>query len=133
MDALYSLLEAVTDGLKQLDIPYILTGGSLLGAIRQHSILFCDDDIDLAILESDDEEDSMYERAISQLPDILGDEYQYTIKPWEGGDKVRIKSCSNVFLDVFVIRKYNNIDQLVQVIGVKKNGESRKKKEMESG
>ena len=123
MDALYSLLEAVADGLKQLDIPYILTGGSLLGAIRQHSILFCDDDIDLAILESQDEEDSMYERAISQLPAILGDEYQYTIKPWEGGDKVRIKSCSNVFLDVFVIRKYDNIDQLVQVIGVKKNGE----------
>ena len=36
-------VSAVTNGLKQLEVPYILTGGSLLGAIRQHSILFCDE------------------------------------------------------------------------------------------
>eukprot|EP00584_Thalassiosira_punctigera_P007179 CAMPEP_0172536504 /NCGR_PEP_ID=MMETSP1067-20121228/8260_1 /TAXON_ID=265564 ORGANISM="Thalassiosira punctigera, Strain Tpunct2005C2" /NCGR_SAMPLE_ID=MMETSP1067 /ASSEMBLY_ACC=CAM_ASM_000444 /LENGTH=865 /DNA_ID=CAMNT_0013321593 /DNA_START=47 /DNA_END=2641 /DNA_ORIENTATION=- len=120
VDALYSLLEAVAGGLKQLEIPYILTGGSLLGAIRQHSILFCDDDIDLAILESDD--GGMYERAKSKLPSLLGAEYQYTFRPWEGGDKVRIKSCSNVFLDVFVIKEYRTIDELTEVIGVKKNG-----------
>ena len=90
VDALYSLLGAVTDALKKLEIPYILTGGSLLGAIRQHSILFCDDDVDLAILESEDTDSrsSMYERAKSQLPLLLGDEYQYSIRPWEGGDKV---------------------------------------------
>jgi len=37
---------------------------------------------------------------------------------------VRIKSCSNVFLDVFVIRKYDNIRELRNVIGVKKNGDA---------
>ncbi|KAL9188543.1 hypothetical protein ACHAXT_006921 [Thalassiosira profunda] len=121
VDALYTLLEAVTNGLKQLDIPYILTGGSLLGAIRQHSILFCDDDIDLAILESDD--GGVYERAKAELPAILGGEYQYTVRPWEGGDKVRLKACSNVFLDVFVIRKYESIGDLVEVIGAKQNGQ----------
>ena len=67
VDALYEVLLAVTGALNQLDIPYIVTGGSLLGAIRQHSILFCDDDIDLAILEEHN-----YERAKSQLQSILG-------------------------------------------------------------
>lgn len=124
VDALYSLLGAVTDALKKLEIPYILTGGSLLGAIRQHSILFCDDDIDIAILESeDDSHSSMYERAKSQLPLLLGDECQYSIRPWEGGDKVRMKSTSNVHLDIFVIRKYTNVDELMDVIGVKANGQ----------
>jgi len=126
VDALYTLLQHVTDGLKQLEIPYILTGGSLLGAIRQHSILFCDDDIDLAILETEENNGNChnyYERAKSELPALLGDQFQYSVRPWEGGDKVRIKSCSNVFLDLFVIRKYNNIDELVEVIGVKKNGD----------
>lgn len=65
----------------------------------------------------------MYERAKSQLPAILGKEYQYTIRPWEGGDKVRLKSCSNVFLDVFVMREYKNANELMEVIGVKKNGD----------
>ena len=30
-----------------------MTGGSLLGAVRQHSILFCDDDIDVTIIDRD--------------------------------------------------------------------------------
>ena len=120
MNPLSLYVLAVTNGLKQLEVPYILTGGSLLGAIRQYSILFCD--IDLAILESEGG-NILYERAKSQLPVILGANYQYSVKPWEGGDKVRIKSCSNVFLDVFVIRKYKTIDELIDVIGVKKNGE----------
>ena len=30
--------------------PWTLTGGSALGAIRSESILFCDDDIDIAII-----------------------------------------------------------------------------------
>ena len=38
IDALYNTLEVVTKALEQLDIDYIVTGGSLLGAIRQHSI-----------------------------------------------------------------------------------------------
>mmetsp|Transcript_6444 Transcript_6444/g.12933 ORF Transcript_6444/g.12933 Transcript_6444/m.12933 type:complete len:885 (-) Transcript_6444:27-2681(-) len=129
VDALYELLAAVAGALHQLEIPYILTGGSLLGAIRQHSILFCDDDIDLAILEchpdnKDNASNYFYEKAKSLLPSVLGHSFQYSVKPWEGGDKVRIKSCSNVFLDVFVIRKYDNIRELRNVIGVKKNGDA---------
>ena len=77
----YKVLSAVTEGLDRLKVPYIMTGGSLLGAIRQKSILFCDDDIDLAIVE-----ESSYELARESLPAILGDEFHYSIRPWEGGD-----------------------------------------------
>ena len=87
VDALYSILEAVTRGLDELGVPYILTGGSLLGAVRQHSILFCDDDVDLAIVETDTDGRSMYERARQQLPALLGDEYRYSARPWEGGGR----------------------------------------------
>ena len=44
VDALYTVLQAVVNALDSLEIPFIITGGSLLGAVRQHSILFCDDD-----------------------------------------------------------------------------------------
>ena len=118
VDALYEVLAAVTCALNQLEIPYIVTGGSLLGAIRQHSILFCDDDIDLAILGEHN-----YDTAKSELQSILGANFKYSIRPWEGGDKVRLKRCSNVFLDVFCIRRYSNFVELNKVIGVKKNGE----------
>jgi hypothetical protein len=39
VDALYATFEAVVAALEQLKVDYIVTGGSLLGAIRQHSIL----------------------------------------------------------------------------------------------
>ena len=54
VDALYETFDVVRKALDKLDVDYIVTGGSLLGAIRQHSILFCDDDIDIAIIENQD-------------------------------------------------------------------------------
>ncbi|KAL3923413.1 MAG: hypothetical protein SGILL_001668 [Bacillariaceae sp.] len=140
VDALYDILDAVRGALKELssqthrNIDYIVTGGSLLGAIRQHSILFCDDDIDIAILldenangASDDGENDrdIYESIIvPHLQGALGNDYVYQIRPWEGGDRIRSKRFNNVFLDLFVIRKYQNMDELLRVIGVKKNGQS---------
>ena len=53
VDALYETLQAVVNALIELNVDYIITGGSLLGAVRQHSILFCDDDIDMAIIDYD--------------------------------------------------------------------------------
>ena len=114
---LYKVLSAVTEGLDRLKVPYIMTGGSLLGAIRQKSILFCDDDIDLAIVE-----ESSYELARESLPAILGDEFHYSIRPWEGGDRVRLKECSNCFLDIFTVREYKTKEELIEVIGKKTNG-----------
>ena len=143
VDALYKVLSAVTEGLDSLRVPYIMTGGSLLGAvsvlvyaclscataltpllhltriietiqIRQKSILFCDDDVDLAIVESNG---SNYQLTRDSLPAILGDEFHYSIRPWEGGDRVRLKACSNCFLDIFTVREYKTKDDLIEVIG----------------
>ena len=120
VDALYEILENIVRCLEELNVDYIVTGGSLLGAIRQHSILFCDDDIDIAIIDYGDGE--AYDRVSKNLGRMLGDEYQYAIRPWEGGDKVRLKRMATVFVDIFTLRQYKSMDELVSVIGVKKNG-----------
>ena len=82
VDMLYVTSEAVTSALEQLGVDYIVTGGSLLGAVRQHSILFCDDDIDIAIIERDGS--GAYEHVSNNLQSLLGPEFAYSIRPWEG-------------------------------------------------
>jgi hypothetical protein len=120
VDALYEVLAAVCAALKKLGVDYIVTGGSLLGAVRQHSVLFCDDDIDIAIIDRPNS--NTYERVSKNLAELLGKEFMYAIRPWEGGDRVRLKRMSTVFLDLFTIRNYQTLDDLKEVIGVKKNG-----------
>ena len=135
VDALYEMFEIVVKALDQIGVNYIVTGGSLLGAIRQHSILFCDDDIDIAIIEENEgnesvESNSTYSKVQSQLQDLIDKtkkKYVYQIKPWEGGDRVRPKHINTVFIDLFVIRKYETLDNLKSVIGIKKNGQSQPK------
>ena len=124
VDALYETLNVVKCALDDLGVDYIVTGGSLLGAIRQHSILFCDDDIDMAIIDFHyNTNSSLYENIVApNLQKYLGTEYIFQKKPWEGGDRIRPKRMNNVFLDLFVLRKYDSVDDLVKVIGVKKNG-----------
>ena len=123
VDALYETLGAIKYAFNQLEVTYIVTGGSLLGAIRQNSILFCDDDIDIAIIDKDG---STYERVSQNLQRYLGSEYHYSIRPWEGGDKVRPRRMTSIFVDIFTLRQYDNLDELIDVIGVKKNGKPQK-------
>ena len=126
MDMLYRLLEAVSSALDTLEIDYIVTGGSLLGAIRQASILFCDDDVDISILDPypDDSDRSIYfSRVVPQLQQTLGKDFRYKQDAWEGGDRV-YWGHSNVFLDIFVIRKYSSLDALESVLAVKANGQA---------
>lgn len=120
--ALYEILAAVTAALKLLRVDYIVTGGSLLGAVRQHSILFCDDDIDIAIVERDGGS-AAYDRVQSNMGALLGPAFKYTVRPWEGGDKVRLHRMASVFLDIFSIRRYADRAELIEVVGVKKNGQ----------
>lgn len=124
IDALYEMLKAAVNALERLCIPYIITGGTLLGSIRQHSILFCDDDIDIAIIEVDDDEKNSNEILLhNNLSQLLDTQlFQYQMKSWEGGDKIRHKRMNNVFIDLFVIRRYNTPQELVNVLSMKKNG-----------
>lgn len=120
VDALYEILEHVLKALDHIGVNYILTGGSLLGAIRQHSLLFCDDDVDVSILDTGKGE---YERVRARLPELLPKEFQYKVKPWEGGDRVRSKRVNTVFVDIFVIRRYDSFKDFRQILGQKANGQ----------
>jgi hypothetical protein len=78
--------------------------------VRQHSILFCDDDIDIiAIIERDGS--GAYEHVSNNFQSLLGPEFAYSIRPWEGGDRIRPKHMSSIFLDLFTIRRYESMEQ----------------------
>ena len=115
---LFTITSAVTAALTRLGVDYVLTGGSLLGAIRQKGVLFCDDDVDMAIIDHD----GAYEKAKANLSAELGPDYQYTVRPWEGGDRVRFKH-STVFLDLFTIRRYSTLSDLEAILLRKRNGQ----------
>jgi cytidyltransferase-like protein len=124
VDVLYETLAAVRGALDRLGVQYIVTGGSLLGAIRQHSLLFCDDDIDVTIIDTVDEHGvTAYERMSERLVEELGDDYQYSIRPWEGGDKVRHKRMTSVFVDIFTLRRFGSAEELRELISLKRNGQ----------
>lgn len=65
-----------------------------------------------------------YPKAQEGLANLLGDQFKYTARPWEGGDKVRHTRVSSVFLDVFTLRRYSSEAELVEVLGVKRNGKT---------
>jgi hypothetical protein len=51
VDGLYDMLEATIDCLERCGAQYTLIAGSLLGAVRSNSILYCDDDVDIAVVD----------------------------------------------------------------------------------
>lgn len=155
VDALYVTLEAIVGALDRLQVDYIVTGGSLLGAIRQHSLLFCDDDIDVTIIDyppgdprdpynknhgsnsagenitknMNDQNDkpdfeSAYDRVSRYLQEELGPQYTYSIRPWEAGDKVRPKFMTSIFVDIFTLRRFDSLQEMEDLLGVKTNGQA---------
>lgn len=68
-DHLRIMLKDVNEVLKAEGIPFLLDGGSLIGACRDKGFVFWDDDIDLAIMYSD------LEKAKGLLKEKLGNKY----------------------------------------------------------
>lgn len=91
ISALYDTLEATQAVLASLNVPWILIAGSLLGAVRSRSILFCDDDVDIAIFEDD------YERVKTTLPGALKGTGTYAVRPWPAADRIRPNAQTQVF------------------------------------
>lgn len=130
VEALYETLEWIIHIFGELEIPYTITaGGTLLGAIRQHSLLFCDDDIDIAILETSknkkdpvDHYSLRFKDYLCRNQNLLNGRFQYqpasSSRPW---DRIRPIRMNNVFVDVFTIRQYRSIEDLRSVIGWKQN------------
>lgn len=80
---LLSMTEDVISACNNLEIPYFLTEGSCLGAVRHKGMIPWDDDIDIAIPET------YVERFINELPLKLGKTY-YIKQQFEGDDSFQI-------------------------------------------
>ena len=63
--ALRVLLRELDRVCKQLDIPYYLFAGTLLGAVRHRNLIPWDDDLDVVMLRWD------YERFLKEAPELL--------------------------------------------------------------
>jgi len=150
VDELYDLLGALISCLDELSIPYVLIAGSLLGAVRSQSILFNDDDIDIALIDDDSSDDgSNYRHALEKLPDLLREKskqrsieeaasakrgngtklrtpatYMYKRRPWPGCDRVKSSLASRVWIDIFIMQRYESIQDVLKVISVKDNGQA---------
>ena len=55
---------------RQLDIPYVVYGGTAIGAVRHHGFIPWDDDADVLMTRPD------YERFLEEAPSILGSEFR---------------------------------------------------------
>jgi hypothetical protein len=120
IDALYDTLQVVAQAFTQLKIEFVLIAGSCLGASRSRSILFCDDDIDIAIWASD------RQRVCNELPAVLQQidpNFIFIQRPWPVADRFRNKKCSQVWIDLFEIQKYDTFEQFQSVISLKDNGQ----------
>lgn len=69
-------LKAFVKVCEQLRLPYIATGGTLLGAIRHHGFIPWDDDLDVAMLRSD------YEIFLAKAPEVLASEPYFLQTPF---------------------------------------------------
>ena len=116
VDALYDCLSLLHSSLTALGIPYLLIAGSLLGAVRSTSFLFSDDDADIAIFAED------YPRLLAHLPATLGGAAQYTVRPFPAADRVRPRACTQVWVDVFVLQRYDSLEALGAVLARRANG-----------
>jgi len=131
VDELYDLLDIIVSALDDLQIKYVIIKGSLLGAVRSESILFNDDDIDIAII---DDGQGSYDRCQKNLPGILEEasrersditevevNYQYHRRSREGCDRVKSTEAPRVRVDIFVLRKYESRDDLIRQIDTDEN------------
>jgi phosphorylcholine metabolism protein LicD len=48
---LYRMMQRINDALQELKIPYWITGGTLLGAVRHSGVIPWDDDLDICVMQ----------------------------------------------------------------------------------
>lgn len=121
VDSLYELLPLALECFASLGVQVSLISGSALGCVRSRGILFCDDDIDLAIL--DERHGEVYERVKKEIPALLrARNCCYVERPWPAADRIRLNSNPSVWVDVFVLRRYASIDELRELVCKKENG-----------
>ncbi len=119
-DLQMNILKIVDQICRENNIQYFLAGGSLLGAIRHHSIIPWDDDLDIGMLRED------FEKFRKVCPDALPDNYTYESPALDRNnhyyfDKIRLKNTylttnfsnnfkinNGVFLDIVCYDQTSN-------------------------
>ena len=81
------------------NIPYFVTGGALIGTVRNGGLMPFDDDIDIGILENDEYIIKNYKNPIYYL--------KKTTHPWDYGYKFK-KRNSKLFIDIMIFEEFNN-------------------------
>ena len=122
VDVLYELLESASAALEKLGVPYVLIAGSLLGAVRSSSILFNDDDVDIAIIAPESTE--VLSRVYAELPGLLkaqGVDFKLRATPF--CDRLRSPRLSHVWVDLFTLRRYDALSDVVAMVSSKDNGQ----------
>ena len=76
--ALLRLLRELDRVCKQLNIPYVLYAGTLLGAVRHEGFIPWDDDLDILMLRED------YRRFLDEAPALLDADTFYLQKEFSG-------------------------------------------------
>lgn len=113
---LYDVLADVDIAFRALGLRYLVLAGSLLGAVRSASILFCDDDVDIGVFEDE------YEAVLHNLPAALHGVASYVRRPWPGADRIRPVAAPHLWIDVFVLRRFVSPADLRGLVDMKENG-----------
>lgn len=116
IDALYDVLDLVDRALRRCSVEYCLIAGSLLGAVRSKSILFCDDDVDIAVI------DVNAARVALENDADLARLASFKRRPWPACDRVRPKAASTTWIDVFGLKRFGTRDELRAFVEFKRNG-----------
>lgn len=118
VDVLYDTLEKLDLILRNiLQVSYILIAGSLLGAVRSQSILFNDDDIDIAIVCP--EHHTIVQKSLSET---VKDFAYFKHRPFPCCDRIRPKALSHLWIDIFYIKRYNSLSEIIDLVETKDNG-----------
>ena len=104
------ILRAVSNVCEHLNLKFFMVHGSLLGTIRNHKFVPDDDDIDIAVMESD--LDKVHKVLANELD---SEKYYYHKSRADYHPHVILKShnteddlrqMKSVFLDIFIISGY---------------------------
>ncbi len=101
IDGIYGCLGAVHEVLDEIDVPYTMIAGTLLGAIRHHGMIPWDDDADLAFREQD------HAAILAARPLFL--DRGYDIKETEVGLKLFPADHKAPHVDLFPIRRQSDL------------------------
>ena len=99
---IYLLGRIIARVFKENDLPYWVTGGTLLGCVRHKGLIPWDDDIDISVMET-------HEQKLDQMRDVFGKEGLLLAETHFGYrfyHKVECNSYSGIpFCDVTIMRR----------------------------